>query len=242
MSKTNQRKRSKKYNPNKLSAAQVQQNQKLAEMRKEASQVYEFSMSFVSKDVRDFIECKKIEQAEIFNRFPNAETIPYHITIGAYNFQELAIALVLEHLNAPDQWDIELAITMSDREGEYKGLINVNLPFTVPKMTHLELWKGKKDCYIELGNGLKKKGWRGLDTEIVKELEKTKEIPDGFGIDLIEVRISASASFRSVNCYKEFLAVAEWVNTGVAENKLSKLWIADQVIGHAQSIGLEGAA
>lgn len=54
MSKTNQRKRIKKYNPNKLTPAQVQANQRMAELRREAAQEYEFSMSFVSSEIRYF--------------------------------------------------------------------------------------------------------------------------------------------------------------------------------------------
>ncbi|MDR0079657.1 hypothetical protein RFY43_00885, partial [Acinetobacter baumannii] len=87
-----------KYNPNKLTPAQVQANQRQAELRREAAQEYEFSMRFVSKDVRDYIEAKKVEEAALLERFPNRLTIPYHFSIAAYGYQDLAIVQVLEHV------------------------------------------------------------------------------------------------------------------------------------------------
>lgn len=64
------RKRLKKYNPNKLTPAQVQANQRKAELRREAAQEYEFSMRFVSKDIREFIENKNIEEAALLELLP----------------------------------------------------------------------------------------------------------------------------------------------------------------------------
>ena len=37
-------------------------------MRREAAQEYEFSMRFVSKDIREFIENKNIEEAALLER------------------------------------------------------------------------------------------------------------------------------------------------------------------------------
>lgn len=64
-SNSTSRKRSKKYNPNKLTPAQVQANQRKAELLREAALEYEFSMRFVSKDIREFIENKNIEEAAL---------------------------------------------------------------------------------------------------------------------------------------------------------------------------------
>ncbi len=47
-SKSISKKRSKKYNPNKLTPAQVQANQRKAEMRREAAQEYECNMGSIS--------------------------------------------------------------------------------------------------------------------------------------------------------------------------------------------------
>ncbi|MCW1507950.1 hypothetical protein OLN41_02185 [Acinetobacter baumannii] len=118
------RKRSKKYNPNKLTPAQVQANQRKAEMRREAAQEYEFSMRFVSKDIREFIENKNIEEAALLERFPNRLSIPYHFCIAAYDYQDLAIVQVLEHVKECEQWNVELTITMSDRTDMYEGFNN----------------------------------------------------------------------------------------------------------------------
>ncbi|ENU55578.1 hypothetical protein [Acinetobacter baumannii] len=241
-SNSTSRKRSKKYNPNKLTPAQVQAKQRMAELRREAAQEYEFSMSFVSIDIRDFLEKKKIEEAELLERFPNRLTIPYHFSIAAYDYQDLAIVQVLEHVEECDQWNVELTITMSDRTDEYEGQLKVIQPFTAPKMNYFEFSEGKEDCYVDLGEGLRRKGWKGLNAEILRALEQNKNIPDGFGIDLIEVKLSTSSKFKSVSAYREFLSVAEWVNRGVAEEKLRQLWIADQIIGNGKSIGFGDVA
>ena len=58
-------KNAQKYNPNKLTPAQVQANQRQAELRREAAQEYEFSMRFVSKDIREFIE-NKISKRQLY--------------------------------------------------------------------------------------------------------------------------------------------------------------------------------
>lgn len=241
-SNSTSRKRSKKYNPNKLTPSQVQANQKKAELRREAAQEYEFSMRFVSIDVRDYIEAKKVEEAALLERFPNRLTIPYHFSIAAYGYQDLAIVQVLEHVEECEQWNVELTISMSDRTDQYEGHLIVNQPFTAPKMSYFEFSEGKADCYVDIGGGLRRKGWKGLNEEILRALEQNKNIPDSFGIDLIEVKISTSSKFKSVSAYKEFLNVAEWVNTGVAEERLRQLWIADQMIGNGKSLVFGDAA
>ena len=96
-------------------------------MRREAAQEYEFSMRFVSKDIREFIENKNIEEAALLERFPNRLSIPYHFCIAAYDYQDLAIVQVLEHVKECEQWNVELTITMSDRTDMYEGSIIVNL-------------------------------------------------------------------------------------------------------------------
>lgn len=241
-SKATSKKRSKKYNPNKLTPAQVQANQRQAELRREAAQEYEFSMRFVSKDVRDYIEAKKVEEAALLERFPNRLTIPYHFSIAAYGYQDLAIVQVLEHVEECEKWNVELTITMSDRTDQYEGQLIINQPFTAPKMNYFEFSEGKADCYVDIGGGLRRKGWKGLNAEILMALDQNKNIPDGFGIDLIEVEISTSSKFKSVSAYKEFLSVAAWVNSGVAEEKLRQLWIADQIIGNGKSLAFGDAA
>lgn len=241
-SNSNSKKRSKKYNPNKLTPAQVQANQRKAELRREAAQEYEFSMRFVSSEIREFLKQKEIDEAYLLKQFPNAQSVPYHFSIAAYDYQDLAIVQVLEHVDECEQWDVDLTITMSDRTDMYEGSLIVNQPFTAPKMNYFEFWAGKNDCYVDLGGGIRVKGWKGLNDEILRALEHKKKIPDGFGIDRIEVCLSTSARFKSVHTYQEFLNVAEWVNKGIAEEQLRKLWITDQLIGNGRSFGYEGAA
>ena len=54
------KKRTKKFNPNKLLPSQVKQLQQEAQYKKDISETYEMSMEFISSHVRDFIEDKKI--------------------------------------------------------------------------------------------------------------------------------------------------------------------------------------
>lgn len=239
------KKRSKKYNPKKLSPKAVQQLQKMALIRQDVKHTYEMSMQFVSAHVRDYIEDKKRQESELLERFPNADTLPYHFTIGAYDYQDLAIALILGHVEQPEAWKLSADIHMMNIDDLSKPMVTVEFRRDLPSMSHIELLRGKKDCKIDLGHGLKKVGWLGLDKEIIKEIESQKNIPDDFGIEQIQVLIEADIKFINTNCYQEFLAVAEWVNSGheIAEDRLRKLWIADQVLGGSgKTIGYEGAA
>ncbi|MFW1664629.1 hypothetical protein [Acinetobacter ursingii] len=237
--------RNKKYNPNKLLPSQVKQLQQAAQYKKDISETYEMSMSFVSSDVRDYLEAKKVEEKALMERFPNAETLPYHFTIGAYDYQDLSIALILGHVEQPEAWKLSADIHMMNIDDLSKPMLTIEFRRDLPSMSHIELLRGKRDCKIDLGHGLKKVGWLGLDQEIIKELESQKNIPHDFGIEQIQVLIEADIKFINTSCYQEFLAVAEWVNAGheLAEDRLRKLWIADQVLGGSgKTIGYEGAA
>lgn len=101
--------------------------------------------------------------------------MPYHFSIAAYDYQDLAIVQVLEHVNECEQWNVELTITMSDRTDMYEGSIIVNQPFKAPKMNYFEFWSGKNDCYVDLGGGIRVKGWKGLNDEILRALEHNKK-------------------------------------------------------------------
>ena len=92
------KKRTKKFNPNKLLPSQVKQLQQEAQYKKDISETYEMCMEFISSHVRDFIEDKKIGEKSLLDKFPHAETLPYHFTIGAYDYQDLSIALTPDNL------------------------------------------------------------------------------------------------------------------------------------------------
>ena len=57
------KKRTKKFNPNKLLPSQVKKLQQAAQYKKDISETYEMSMEFISSHVRDFIEDKKMFMA-----------------------------------------------------------------------------------------------------------------------------------------------------------------------------------
>ncbi|MFW2080978.1 hypothetical protein ACNPQK_08380 [Acinetobacter guillouiae] len=237
--------RNKKYNPNKLLPSQVKKLQQASQYKKDISETYEMSMEFVSSHVRDFIEDKKLSEKALLTRFANSETLPYHFTIGAYDYQDLSIALILGHVEQPEAWKLSADIHMMNIDDLSKPMITIEFRRDLPSMSHIELLRGKKDCKIDLGYGLKMVGWLGLDQEIIKEIESQKNIPNDFGIEQIQVLIEADIKFINTSCYQEFLAVAEWVNAGhdIAEDRLRKLWIADQVLGGSgKTFGYEGAA
>lgn len=239
------KKRNKKYNPKKLLPSQVKAFQQASKYKKDISETYEMSMQFVSAHVRDYIEDKKLKEGFLFKQFPNAETLPFHITIGAYDYQDLAIALILGHVQQPEAWELLADIHMMDIEHPSKPMVTIEFRRTLPSMSHIELLRGKKDCKIDQGHGLKTVGWGGLDKEIVKEIESHKGIPDDYGIEQIQVLINADIKFKNTTDYQEFLQVAAWVNTdhALAERNLRSLWVADQVAnGRGVTIGYEGAA
>lgn len=63
---------------------------------------------------------------------------------------------------------------MSDRTDQYEGQLIINQPFTAPKMNYFEFSEGKADCYVDIGGGLRRKGWKGLNAEILSALEHNK--------------------------------------------------------------------
>ncbi len=46
--------------------------------------------------------------------------------------------------------------------------LRLNFVVICQASSHIELLRGKKNCKIDLGHGLKKVGWLGLDQEIIK--------------------------------------------------------------------------
>lgn len=202
-------------------------------VKEEIKHIYEMSKKFISNDVKAYVDQKLQDEKQLIDRFPNAQTIPYHITIGAYGYQELAIALILCHVETPEAWSFESIIYL-EQEDEYQITeAVVNYSRSLPAMTHIEFLRGKKDCKIEHGHGLKTIGWKGFETEILKELESHKDLRTDFSIKRIEVVLNADIKFLNTAAYEEFIRIQNWVNAGhiVAESKLRDLWISEQEAG-----------
>ncbi|WP_417211994.1 hypothetical protein [Acinetobacter venetianus] len=227
---------------NKIVFDQIDKKRK--ELRSEIEHTYEMSKAFIPLDIRNYVENGVTLEKELIGQYPRAKTLPYHITIGAYEFQDLAIALNLSHIDVL-VWNVESTIYL-EKEDEYEH-VTASVPFnrTLPAMTHVEFLGGKRDCKIELGHGLKKVGWAGFNEEVLKELKSHKQFDDDFGIDHIEAVIRADVKFINTAAYEEFLRVQDWVNQGreVAEHELRALWIREQEATlKAFSHGLEDVA
>ncbi|WP_151765831.1 hypothetical protein [Acinetobacter colistiniresistens] len=225
-----------------------QAQSRLAFVKSEISHIYEMSKSFESQSVKRYVDEKLAEEKDLIDRFPKAQTIPYHITIGAYKYQDLAIALILCHVETPIAWSFDAVIELEQEDEFHEMAATVNYSLTLPSMTHIEFLRGKKDCKIDHGHGLKTVGWRGFDREVIKELESHKELyPEGcteFSIKRIDVDLRADMQFINTAAYEEFRRIQKWVEAGheVAESELRNLWIREQEAGStAKTYGYKDA-
>ena len=241
-----------KFNPNRKSAAAVQDLQQQAEERRKYAEdieyTYELEMEFTSNAIDKFVKEQRALEIDYINRFPNRNCDPYDILIGAYGYQDLAIALVLEHLKTPEKWILAA-------DGHFVNLNDPDCPMfsfeyrqEVPGVPHQDLWHGDKECLIEMGNGLKRKGWNGLQAEMIsvfQEQADKRNLPDGYSLEEIQVHIATEAQFKSAATYQEFLEVQKWVEQGTAKDKLRTLWQHETMVQHIKSMkknGLIGSA
>lgn len=233
------------------SILKIKQDQKIKKtkqrrdyLKAEIGHIYEMSHKFVSTDVKRYVAEKCIQEKDLIDRFPNAQSLPYHITIGAYEFQDFAIALNLSHVDAK-AWSFEAEVDLKYEDDEVVKTSRIVISKTLPEMTHLEFVSGCKNCRIDHGHGLKTVGWRGFNEEILRELDSDKSIMDDTGIERVKVVLNADVKFINTAAYEEFLRVTKWVQAGydVAEKELRDLWIREQMAGStAKSIGLGDVA
>lgn len=231
-----QKKRNKKHNPKRRSAAAVQQLQQVALERRELAEnvqhVYEMEMEFTSTGVDKYVKEHMARDAEYIAKFPNRSCDPYDILIGAYDYQDLALALVLEHIKTPEQWVLSADGHFVDLDNPENPLITFEFRQTVPSIPHQELWHGYKDCSIDLGNGLRRKGWKGLQAEMIADFQvqaEKRQMPAGYSLEVIQVHIAADAKFKSTVTYQEFLEIQQWIEQGIAKEKLRQLWAIEQL-------------
>ena len=222
--------RKKKFNPNRVSPAATRQYQHDASLRRDMAQKFPMEMEYVGHHVHEHIERKKLEEKELFDYFPDSKTLPFHIALGAYDWQNMGIVLVLDHIK-PCEWFIHTNIHLMNIDEEETNMITVPYEQRVPEMHHCELWQGKADAKVDLGRGLKKIGWKGLKQELSDAIDARKDIPEGHAIEYMQIYISADVEFKSLAAYKEYLAVTSWLEQGVevVERNLRSLWVQEQV-------------
>ncbi|QZM13650.1 hypothetical protein ABVS_3024 [Acinetobacter lwoffii] len=236
--------RKKKFNPNKVSPAATRQYQHDASLRRDMTQKFPMEMEYVGHHVHEYIERKKLDEKELFDLFSDSKTLPFHIALGAYDWQNMGIVLVLDHIK-PCEWFIHTNIHLMNIHEEETNMVTVPYEQRVPEMHHCELWQGKADAKVDLGMGLKKVGWKGLKQELADAIDARKDIPDGHAIECMQIYISADVEFKSLAAYKEYLAVTSWLKQGtaVAERNLRSLWVQEQYSAqlNGQGYGVEHA-
>lgn len=224
------KKRNKPFNPNKKTSSELKELQRKAQIRKDAEHVYVLEKSFISKDIKDYVSDRQLKEKALIDRFPEATTVPYHITIGAYDYQDLAIAVVLSHFDEA-VFTISAVISLFYEDEEQELTCTLNYDRVLPSMPYIDLIRGNKTAKIDHGNGLKTVGWSGYDVEVVKEINFHKEIPAEAKITSIYSTITADIKFKNANAYEEFLTVKQWISSSkaLAEERLKQLWIAEQL-------------
>ena len=99
--------RKKKYNPNKRSPSELRELQKNAELKKQYEQNLEhgmlLEMEYIGSEVKKYIDQKKIEEKQLIDQFSSNTILPFHIALGSYGYQDLAIACVLDQI-MPCEW------------------------------------------------------------------------------------------------------------------------------------------
>lgn len=244
-----------KYNPNKRTPAQVQYLQRQAAIRRAMTQMQEveqqkfeqiqqdglvLEMEYVAHHARQYIDQKKIEEPELFNGLiaekSTTEIVPYHVGLGSYGWQDLAIPLILDQIKECE-WYIAVNIHLMDIHSDSSEMITVSYEQVVPEMHHIEVWQGKADAKVDLGAGLKRVGWKGLRQELSDAIDARGDIPENYSIEYMQIFVRAAVKFKTLDLYREFLAVREWIEQDpkIAEDRLRQLWLKEKEVEAQQA-------
>ena len=139
--------------------AQSKQSKQLVEWKK-VDVLYEFNMEFaiekVNKIVGDYADAHGLSDDDY---------VPSHVTVGAYECQDLIIAMKKQMINTPEFW--EVGIDSHFYNAELHNVITVPFSLNIPAMSHAELMGGKAVRVHLIDGDLKKvlgdwQGFRGL--------------------------------------------------------------------------------
>ena len=117
--------RKKKFNPNRISPAATRQCQHDASLRRDMAQKFPMEMEYVGHHVHEYIERKKLDEKELFDLFSDSKTLPFHIALGAYDWQNMGIVLVLDHIK-PCEWFIHTNIHLMNIHEEETNMVTVS--------------------------------------------------------------------------------------------------------------------
>lgn len=195
----------KKYNPNKLAQIQAAKNAaikaKMAVMNekwKEFDVLYEFNMKFAIEKVNKIVG----DYADAHNLMDD-DYVPAHVTVGAYECQDLIIAMKKQMIQTPEFW--EVGIDSHFYNAELHDVLTIPFSLSIPSMSHAELMTGK-NVRVHLVDGDLKKvlgDWQGLQPEMIANWER-HGIPDGYELIQSQVSITAYAHFKDYENYDNF--------------------------------------
>lgn len=172
--------------------AQSMQTKRANEWKK-LDVLYEFDMLFVVEDVNkiihDFVDS---------NGLSDEDYVPAYVTVGAYEAQDLIIALKMTNIKAPEFW--EIGIDSHFYSTELEDVLTIQFALDIPKMSHAELMAGC-ETKVNRGVGLKTR-WKGLQAEMIDNWEE-HGIPKGYELIKSQIYINAQAHFNNYDAYKE---------------------------------------
>lgn len=223
------KKRNKKYNPNKFAQIKLSKEAQLQAQWKACNVLYEFQMDFVVEHVNSVIN-KYAEE----NNLPEDAYVPAHVTVGAYEEQDLIIALKQQLIKTPESWEIGIDSHFYNLETD--EMLTIPFALNLPAMTHAELMSGCS-AKVHLVYGIKTVvgEWEGLQKEMIKNWEK-QGIPDGFELVQSQVRMIAQAHFRDFLSYCQFQTYLSLRDAGKLIKSLEKeekLWASTNKRGKA---------
>ena len=172
--------------------AQSKQSKQLVEWKK-VDVLYEFDMEFeiehVNKIIHDYVDS---------NGLSDEDYVPAYVTIGAYEQQDLIIALKMTNIQAPEFW--EIGIDSHFYSESLDDVLTIPFALDIPKMSHADLMTGC-ETKVNRGAGLRTR-WRGLQDEMISNW-KEHGIPDGYELIKSQIYIKAQAHFNNLDAYKE---------------------------------------
>lgn len=193
------KKPNKKYNPNKLAHQRMaKQNALLAKWR-ELDVLYEFNMKFAIEEVNDIVDAYVAEHGLSENDY-----VPAHVTVGAYECQDLIIAMKKQMIKTPEFW--EVGIDSHFYNAELHDVLTIPFVFDIPSISHAELMGGKEGLRIILAeDGFKKVigDWEGLQPAMIENW-KREGVPDGYELIKSQVSITAYAHFQTLESHGNF--------------------------------------
>lgn len=188
----------KKYNPNKLAHQQAAKRNTFLAKWREVDVLYEFNMKFaiekVNKIVCDYVDAHNLSDSDY---------VPAHVTVGAYECQDLIIAMKKQMIKRPEYW--EVGIDSHFYNAELHDVLTIPFFLNITSMSHEDLMNGK-DIRVYLIDGEFKKvlgDWRGLQNEMIANWER-EGIPEGYELIQSQVSITAFAHFKDYENYDNF--------------------------------------